>query len=216
MVCLESYIRLKKRKRAVSFLIKLLVSALVIGILLLVTFSIRTNLRYDDVPEQRFGVNEWVDLGDSFYDSIEEHRQGYYLMVEEAKLCSASEFASSILGLRTVNDLGEVKDAVLAVKVRIRNQDNVDAMISTPDVQVFPEQKMRTLLLNEDLLHLSAFGKEGQLFNIAIPPNSEKEVWLPFVTNLGKEKSLQRSIKGKKFELFLGVQPIRQIVDFEI
>lgn len=197
---------------------------LIFGILLLallvaaVVKIYHVNSTAPHLQHEVHGLNEWVDLSRSFFDSKDaDQRDGYYFMITDLKVVSEKQFFEQIAHKPVPEQVNTTDKSIVAVKLRIKNEGCPDALIATTDLHLVPESQVSTLLIDDELVKETVEKvPEDGLANIAIRENTEYEAWFPFTSNGIVGDRLNYSHPDSYFELVVGFQPVRQVIHVNV
>lgn len=191
----------------------LMAGAVLVVVLTFCAFRIyQVNAQAYHVPVQEYEIGQEIDLSGSFLEGKDlDAPDGYSITVRDAKLFNYSDFMECMVD--KTKDISEVpagqQGSILALRVHIKNENNTEGYISGGLMHVLSGDRSEAYILSSELLTLYEKFKEYQTV-IQIRPNTEYELWLPCVQNIGPQSPQEGVIKGKEFHMIVSAQPIKK------
>ena len=141
------------------------------------------------IPEKYYAEGEWLSMDGAFLGSKDVATDGYSFCIDGAELLTPREYLKrahddySKYGI--VDTKTKLKDAditcVIAVKMRVRNKDNVEGGIKTYVWHLVPESAPNyDFVVNTDLI-TQAMPVLGGSAAFAVQVGAENELLVPFM-----------------------------------
>lgn len=141
------------------------------------------------IPEKYYAEGEWLSMDGAFLGSKDVATDGYSFCIDGAELLTPREYLKrahddySKYGI--VDTKTKLKDAditcVIAVKMRVRNKDNVEGGIKTYVWHLVPESAPNyDFVVNTDLI-TQAMPALGGSAAFAVQVGAENELLVPFM-----------------------------------
>lgn len=196
---------------------KLLYIFSVLLILLLVFRIYYVNTTCEAYPETNIvGMNEWVELSGSYFNSINEETDGYSLMVSDSYFYTYEEFAEKF----DISDdyfAESSKLDVLIVELDIKNTDNETGGIYFRGFTILNETMSYYFDYNDSYMQIANPSIPSKLDYASIQPNTEFTLYLCYTLQYGAEMLdfLELYEVGEEIKMFLpvSVYPVKNYIE---
>lgn len=177
------------------------------------------------VPEEVYGFNEWLELGDAFKGSTEVDTRGYSFMVTNLEVMTPNEYlqAYSRDGVTALEGPDADTRCVLALSLKVRNIGNEEGGIKGYLWKMVPEEQNNILFNLDDELMQHGFPEFGGGMAFSVEMGEAVERVFPFSDILGfepfdpdEEGLVRNEVTSSTFRLAMTDLPVRKLFRLSI
>lgn len=164
------------------------------------------------IPIERYGQGEWVELDGAFQNNADEGTDDYSVMVEGISVMTYDEYLETYgEGPQEPGAKGDSR-CVVDVALRIRNDGTEPGGLNVFQMVLVPARANEYLIcdvMNADALWPQV--QEGASAIVSIRPGTEYVAHIPYVFN-GGDEVYQREVTDTEFSLLVSRMPTRKMV----
>lgn len=164
------------------------------------------------IPIERYGQGEWVELDGAFQNNADEGTDDYSVMVEGISVMTYDEYLEAYgEGPQEPGAKGDSR-CVVDVALRIRNDGTEPGGLNVFQMVLVPARANEYLIcdvMNADALWPQV--QEGASAIVSIRPGTEYVAHIPYVFN-GGDEVYQREVTDTEFSLLVSRMPTRKMV----
>ena len=164
------------------------------------------------IPLERYGQGEWVELDGAFQNNADEGTDDYSVMVEGISVMTYDEYLEAYgEGPQEPGAKGDSR-CVVDVALRIRNDGTEPGGLNVFQMVLVPARANEYLIcdvMNADALWPQV--QEGASAIVSIRPGTEYVAHIPYVFN-GGDEVYQREVTDTEFSLLVSRMPTRKMV----
>lgn len=164
------------------------------------------------IPIERYGQGEWVELDGAFQNNADEGTDDYSVMVEGISVMTYDEYLEAYgEGPQEPGAKGDSR-CVVDVALRIRNDGTEPGGLNVFQMVLVPARANEYLIcdvMNADALWPQV--QEGASAIVSIRPGTEYVAHIPYVFN-GDDEVYQREVTDTEFSLLVSRMPTRKMV----
>lgn len=176
--------------------------------LLLITVRIvNVNTDYLQIPEERYSLNQWVELNGAFQESDAENTSGYSVRILGAEQLTYDEFLEKYGASENPPEGKGYLDTVVDVEYEFRNEGNSDGYLLL--IQYMIAGPYYTLIFDSDLWSVCTPSGEGQIAT-TLKENTTYSFHVPYVFAGGYSKDLS----DEKLMAVVSRVPVKKMIEF--
>lgn len=182
----------------------------IVSLVLLLLITIRiANVNTDvlQIPEERYSLNQWVDLDGAFQESDDENTHGYSVRVLGAEQLTYDEFLEKYGASENPPEGKEYLSTVLDVEYEFRNEGNSDGYLLL--IQYMIAGPYYTLIFDSDLWSVCTPSGGGQIVT-TLKENTTYSFHVPYVFAGGYSKDLS----DEKLMAVVSRVPVKKVIEF--